>query len=86
MSVSVDPSRWLDRAACRGPVGKIFFPPPVPEPRAARLIREAQAKAVCQSCPVCRECLDYALAIREPHGIWGGLSESERRNLLEVNC
>ena len=40
------------------------------------------AKAICRQCPVRDACLDYSLRIREPHGIWGGLNEVERRNLL----
>jgi len=42
-------------------------------------MRERQVKAVCASCPVRRDCLNFALRIREPHGIWGGLNEIERR-------
>ncbi len=38
-----------------------------------------RAKAICATCPVREPCLAYALRIREPHGIWGGLSEVERR-------
>jgi WhiB family redox-sensing transcriptional regulator len=38
-----------------------------------------RAKAVCQVCPVKSECRDYALTIKEPYGIWGGLTETERR-------
>lgn len=38
-----------------------------------------RAKAVCQVCPVQRQCRDYAITINEPYGIWGGLTESERR-------
>ena len=41
------------------------------------------AKSICATCPVRTPCLDFALEIREPHGIWGGLNESERRALLE---
>jgi WhiB family redox-sensing transcriptional regulator len=40
------------------------------------------AKAVCLSCPVRAECLEYALVNKEPFGVWGGLSERERRSLL----
>lgn len=40
-----------------------------------------EAKAICRGCPVRRECLAYALANREPFGIWGGCSERERRRL-----
>ena len=44
--------------------------------------RETRAKAICAACSVRRPCLDYALRIREPHGIWGGLNEAERKALL----
>ncbi|MGH9105469.1 MAG: WhiB family transcriptional regulator [Acidimicrobiales bacterium] len=70
---------WQARAACRGQSAAIFFAPTHFERKEARAMRERQAKAVCGSCPVRKECLDYALRIREPHGIWGGLSEVERR-------
>ena len=43
-----------------------------------------QAKAICQSCPAITECRAHALRVREPYGIWGGLSESERASLLGV--
>jgi WhiB family transcriptional regulator, redox-sensing transcriptional regulator len=74
---------WQRKAACRGPESVLFFPPTVPEPRPDREAREARAKAICGACPVERECLEFALRIREPHGIWGGRNESERRLLLE---
>ena len=48
----------------------------------ARDLREAKAKAICRECPVQAECLEYALGIREPHGIWGGLNEVERKAVL----
>jgi WhiB family redox-sensing transcriptional regulator len=74
---------WQRNAACRGPESVLFFAPTVPEPRPDRDAREARAKAICADCPVTPECLKYALRIREPHGIWGGLNESERRAVLE---
>jgi hypothetical protein len=43
------------------------------------------AKAVCAACPIRARCLDIALANREGHGVWGGMSERERRNLLRQN-
>lgn len=75
---------WQVRAACRGPHSSVFFPPPRPERREEKRRRELSAKAICDSCPVRDACLDYALDIREQHGIWGGLSETERRELLTV--
>jgi WhiB family redox-sensing transcriptional regulator len=60
----------------------LFFPPSTPESRDEREDREARAKLICAACHVHRECLDFALRVREPHGIWGGLTEAERRTLL----
>jgi WhiB family redox-sensing transcriptional regulator len=74
---------WQQKAACRGPHAEVFFPPATAEPKEERLAREARAKAICATCVVRRDCLDYALKIREPHGIWGGLTELERKALLE---
>lgn len=73
---------WQWRAACRGEDAGLFFPPAYPELKEARLSRERKAKVICSTCPVRMECLEYALRIREPHGVWGGLNELERRVLL----
>lgn len=76
---------WQVKAACRGPQATVFFPPPQFERKIDRLERERRAKRICAQCDVRRDCLDYSLDIREPHGIWGGLNESERRTLLETD-
>jgi WhiB family redox-sensing transcriptional regulator len=73
---------WQVRAACRGPQSVVFFPPSHFERKSEKLKREEQAKAICTTCAVREPCLGYALRIREPHGIWGGLSEAERRVLV----
>lgn len=73
---------WQMKAACRGPQASMFFPPPRAERKDEKLEREQRAKGICAGCSVRRECLEYALEIREPHGIWGGLNEAERRELL----
>jgi WhiB family redox-sensing transcriptional regulator len=57
----------------------MFFPPSHFERKDEKLERERRAKAICTTCSVQRDCLDYALRIREPHGIWGGQNELERR-------
>lgn len=85
MAVSTTGQAWQRRAACRGPEAPLFFPPPVAETPPARAAREARAKAICAACPVTVDCLDYALRIREPLGIWGGLNEAERRVLLDAS-
>jgi WhiB family redox-sensing transcriptional regulator len=81
VAVGIIHETWHLRAACRGPESQLFFPPPTPERREARDNREARAKAICVLCPVRDECLAFALRVREPHGIWGGLTEGERREL-----
>ncbi len=79
VAVQTTERTWQLRAACRGPESALFFPPTYPERKDERDAREARAKAICQECPVRSECLEYAISIREPHGIWGGLTEAERR-------
>ena len=46
------------------------------------LRKQAAAKALCARCPVVQECLDHALSVREPFGVWGGLNLTEREHLL----
>ena len=82
MAVGIIHETWHLRAACRGPESALFFPPPAAERREDREAREARAKDICLVCHVRQECLDFALRVREPHGIWGGLTEAERRRLL----
>ena len=74
---------WQAKAACRGPQSAAFFPPSYTERKEDRLAREASAKAICALCSVRAACLDYAIRIREPHGIWGGLNEAERKQVLD---
>ncbi|HXF72255.1 MAG TPA: WhiB family transcriptional regulator [Actinomycetota bacterium] len=73
---------WRFRAACRGEDAALFFAPNYFERKEEKDAREARAKAICRRCEVRAECLAYALRTREPHGIWGGLNELERRLLL----
>jgi WhiB family redox-sensing transcriptional regulator len=63
--------------ACRGEDPAIFFHPEG-ERGPARESRERAAKAICGGCPVRQECASHALAVREPYGVWGGLSEDDR--------
>jgi len=67
-------SAWHELAACSETDPDAFFPE-LGEPTAA-------AKRVCRSCPVRAECLQYALDNHERFGVWGGLSERERRHLI----
>ena len=72
-------TEWRERAACLPHPAVLFFGLDDSETPAERRTREDEAKAVCYTCTVRQECLDYALATREPYGIWGGLTEIERR-------
>jgi WhiB family redox-sensing transcriptional regulator len=73
---------WQRLGACRGRDSAQFFHPDG-ERGASRLRRELAAKAVCRACPVRAECAAHALAAREPYGVWGGFTESERTRLLD---
>ncbi len=73
---------WQVKAACRGPHSALFYPPQQFERKDEKLERESLAKQICATCSVKKECLEYALAIREMHGIWGGLNEVERKQVL----
>jgi WhiB family redox-sensing transcriptional regulator len=74
-------SGWQSFAACRGEDASYFYAPNYFEKRAQKNAREAVAKRYCARCPVREECLEYAMATGETHGIWGGLNEMERRRL-----
>ncbi|MGH3762302.1 WhiB family transcriptional regulator [Actinophytocola sp.] len=64
---------WQERALCAQTDPEAFFPEKGGSTR--------EAKRICQGCEVRSECLEYALAHDERFGIWGGLSERERRKL-----
>jgi WhiB family transcriptional regulator, redox-sensing transcriptional regulator len=71
--IPVEIQPWYERAACLDKDADCFFPEKGGSTRAA--------KRICQTCTVQTECLEYALANDERFGIWGGLSERERRRL-----
>lgn len=64
---------WQDQANCMGVDPDLFFP--------ERGASTREAKEVCRGCVVRQECLEYALDHSEKFGIWGGMSERERRRL-----
>lgn len=68
-----EPTPWAALAACKGSEPDLWFPE-----RGQSL---NSAKAVCGHCPVRHDCLDYALRWGITFGVWGGLSEGERREL-----
>ncbi|MGB3698025.1 MAG: WhiB family transcriptional regulator [Gordonia sp. (in: high G+C Gram-positive bacteria)] len=69
----VEEEEWQDRALCAQTDPEAFFPEKGGSTR--------EAKRICQGCEVKAECLEYALHNDERFGIWGGLSERERRRL-----
>lgn len=64
---------WMDRGECVGCDPELMFP--------QRGEPTSEAKQTCAACEVRAECLEYALAVPERHGIWGGKSERERLRL-----
>lgn len=75
---------WQMHGACREMDSEVFFHPDR-ERGAAKAAREARAKAVCRTCPVIRRCRAHALTVREPYGVWGGLTEAERGEQIRTD-
>lgn len=71
--IDEDEQTWQERALCAQTDPEAFFPEKGGSTR--------EAKKICAGCEVRPECLEYALAHDERFGIWGGLSERERRRL-----
>ena len=76
-----DLREWQFEGACRETGSESFYHPDG-ERGAARRLRDAAAKEICAACPVIAACREHALAIREPFGVWGGLTEDERQVIL----
>jgi WhiB family transcriptional regulator, redox-sensing transcriptional regulator len=74
---------WRDDAACLDEDDPELFFPVGNGPEAAR--QTTLAKRVCHRCPAMTACLDWALDLGQDHGIWGGLTEDERRRLENRN-
>jgi WhiB family redox-sensing transcriptional regulator len=69
---------WRELAACRDVELSVFFSPDT-ERGAARAARESRALQICGACPARPSCRAHALAVEEPYGVWGGMTEKERR-------
>ena len=67
----LDTPSWYSDAECQKHDQDLFFP--------ERGSSTVKAKAICNSCPVINECLEFAVERKERFGIWGGKSERERR-------
>lgn len=74
MTHLLQPEPWMVDALCAVVDPELFYP--------EKGESAAAAKMLCRRCPVRAECLAYALASHEKFGVWGGLSERERRKLL----
>ena len=73
VALDVKNRSWTARAACEGVDTELFYPV-APE-------QEAEALAICATCPVRAQCLDAALRDREQYGIWGGTTPEQRRRI-----
>jgi WhiB family redox-sensing transcriptional regulator len=69
---------WVHRARCKDEDPELFFPIGTAGPAAAQV---DAAKAICMQCEVRSECLEWAMDTGQDAGVWGGLSEEERRAL-----
>lgn len=65
---------WDEEASCRSVDPEVFFPDRQED-------HATMAKAICRGCPVRMQCLQLALDARLDHGVWGGMTEHERRSL-----
>jgi WhiB family transcriptional regulator, redox-sensing transcriptional regulator len=68
---------WRSRAACRFTDPDLFFPI---SDSGRGLEQRREAKEICLGCVVWSECLEFAIGTRQVHGIWGGMTEQERRD------
>jgi WhiB family redox-sensing transcriptional regulator len=69
---------WRRRSACKDEDPELFYPVGSSGPAETQLL---EAKAVCARCPVRKVCLAWSFEIKAEAGVWGGMSEEERRNL-----
>ena len=74
---------WRDRAACLDEDPELFFPIGNTGPAIAQI---EEAKKVCRRCEVVDTCLKWAIESGQDAGVWGGLSEDERRALARRLC
>ena len=69
---------WRHRAACLNEDPELFFPI---GSSSTAIAQAERAKRVCATCEVMSTCLDWALSTNQDAGVWGGMSEDERRAL-----
>lgn len=71
-------THWQNRAECKKYDPELFFPTGTTGPA---ILQIEEAKQVCRSCEVRERCLEWAIENGQDHGVWGGMSEDERRAL-----
>jgi WhiB family transcriptional regulator, redox-sensing transcriptional regulator len=76
LSLAATDDEWRDLALCRDTDPDLFFPVGT---TGQALVQIDHARRVCGECSVTQACLDYALDTNQDSGVWGGLSEEERR-------
>jgi WhiB family redox-sensing transcriptional regulator len=69
---------WQSAASCRGMDSSVFFSPPH-ERGSERRRRERRAQSICRTCPVRRSCASFALRTAQAYGVWGCLTEADRK-------
>jgi WhiB family redox-sensing transcriptional regulator len=78
LALAASEDLWRDHALCRDTDPDLFFPVGT---TGQALVSIDHAKRVCAECTDTRDCLDFALDTNQDSGIWGGLSEEERRSI-----
>jgi WhiB family redox-sensing transcriptional regulator len=89
LSTEIDALRWQEAGACRQADLRLFFSPDGDEDSGTELAVERrrrlrQAIRICEQCPVRLVCRRYALENGEKFGVWGGLTETERRRIRSL--
>lgn len=69
-------TEWRSKGACYGSYSPVFFPD---------TYGGKEAKAICNTCEVIMECLDFALRTQQKHGVWGGTTYSQRVKIRRLN-
>lgn len=76
--LTITVTEWRELSACRDSEANLFFPVGTTGPAVDQI---TEAKAICASCSVQEDCLQYALETNQEAGVWGGYAEDERRRL-----
>jgi WhiB family redox-sensing transcriptional regulator len=71
-------NKWLDKALCAQVDPELFFP------AKGDSYTAREARIICLRCPVQKQCLEYALRHNEQFGVWGGMTERERRRVKKA--